>query len=195
MPFPTVSNWPQGLLDIFASSRIKNTSAESRYYGPYDRLFNYAVIEGSFTFFLAPQTIPDETSPRDAVDFVVFMVVLNQEQKPVLIMEIKDDRWANEPDKRQRADTQMRQRYDQMLVHCPIPRLYGLSLLGTSLRVYCGDKNTGEVTPQYVGRPHMDRILPPDFLEGQWDVDILSQNGLKKIQEIVAYIKAEAARV
>jgi hypothetical protein len=46
-----------GLLDIFVSSRIKNTSAESRYYGPYDRLFNYAVIEGSFTFFLAPQTI------------------------------------------------------------------------------------------------------------------------------------------
>lgn len=79
--------------------------------GPYGRLFNYAVIEGSSTFFLARQTTPDETSPH-AVDFVMFMVVLNGEQKPVLIADIKDDRWVNKPDKRQRADVQMRQRYD-----------------------------------------------------------------------------------
>jgi hypothetical protein len=163
MPFSTDVNWPQGLLDIFNVSRNRNVLLESRYYGPYDRLFNYAVIEGSFTFVLAPQTSPDETSLREAVEFVVFMVVLNQEQKPVLIVGIKDDRWANAPDKRQRADTQMRQRFDQMLPNCAIPRLYGLSLLGTSLRVYCGDKVTGEVTPHYVGRPDVDRILPPDF--------------------------------
>ena len=192
MPFSTDLNWPQGLLDIFEISRSQNTSLDSRYYGPYDRLFNYAVIEGSFTFFLSRQTTPDETSPLDVVDFVVLMVVLNREQKPVLIAQIKDDRWANKPDKRQRADAQMRQRYDEMLAKSPIPRLYGLSLLGTSLRVYCGDKDTGEVTPHYVGRPHMDRILPPGFLDGGWDVDILSQDGLRKIQEIVAYIKAEA---
>ena len=66
------------------------------------------MIEGSFNFFLAPQTSLDGTSARDAVDFVVFMVVLNQKQKPVLTAEIRDDRWANGPDKRQRADTQMR---------------------------------------------------------------------------------------
>jgi hypothetical protein len=195
MPFSTDVNWPQGLLDIFSVSRNQNALLESRYYGPYDRLFNYAVIEGSFTFFLAPQTAPDETSPRDAVGFVLFMVVLNQEQKPVLIAEIKDDRWANKPDKRQRADAQMRQRFEQMLPNCAIPRMYGLSLLGTSLRVYCGDTVTREVTPHFVGRPDVDRILRPDFLEGQWDLDILSPDGLRKMQEIVAYIKAEAAKV
>ena len=195
MPFSTDVNWPKGLLDIFNISRNKNAPLQSRYYGPYDRLFNYAVIEGSFTFFLAPQTAPDETSTRDAVDFVVFMVVLNQEQKPVLIAEIKDDRWANEADKRRKADTQMRERFDQMLPNCAIPRLYGLSLLGTSLRVYCADKVTGEVTPQFVGRPNVDRILPRNFLEGQWNLDILSLAGLRKMQEIVAYIKAEAAKV
>jgi len=193
MPFSTDANWPQGLLNIFNISRNRNGSLESRYYGPYDRLLNYAVVEGSFTFFLAPQTSPDETSTRDSVDFIVFMVILNEEQKPVLFAEIKDERWANEPDKRQRADTQMRQRYDQMLPKCPIPRLYGLSLLGTSLRVYCGDKVTGDITPHFVGRPHPDRILPLDFLTGQWNLDILSQDGLRKMQEIVAYIKTEVA--
>ena len=192
MPFSTDVNWPQGLLDIFND---QNALIESRYYGPYDRLLNYAVIEGSFTFFVAPQTASHETSPRDTIEFVVFMVVLNQEQKPVLIAEIKDDRWANKPDKRQRADAQMRQRFDQMLPNCAIPRLYGLSLLGTSLRVYCGDKVTGEVTPHFVGRPNVDRILPPNFLERQWDFNILSPDGLRKIQEIVAYIKVEAAKV
>lgn len=160
MPFSTDANWPQGLLNIFNISRMQNMAVKSRYYGPYDRLFNYALIDGSFTFFLAPQTAPDETSPHDAVDFVFFMVVLSQEQKPVLIADIKDDRWVNVPEKRQRADTQMRQHYDQMLPNCPIPCLYGLSLLGTSLRIYCGDKATGEVTPHFIGRPYVNRILP-----------------------------------
>ncbi|KAF9234173.1 hypothetical protein BU15DRAFT_52959 [Melanogaster broomeanus] len=196
MPFSTDANWPQGLLNIFNVNRNQDAPLESRYYGPYDRLFNYAVIEGSFTFYLAPQSAPDfDTSPRDAVDFVVFLVVLNQQKKPVLIAEIKDDRWANESDKRQRADAQMRQRYDQMLFNCPIPRLYGLSLLGTSLRVYCGDTVTGDVTPDFVGRPNAHRVLPLDFLRGEWDLDILSSDGLKKMQEIVAYIKAETANV
>jgi len=195
MPFSTDVNWPQGLLNIFNISRNQNVPFESRYYGPYDRLFNYAVTEGSFTFCLAVQTAPDDTSPCDPVDSVVYMVVLNQEQNPVLIAEIKDDRWANVADKRQRADTQMRQRFDQMVYDCPIPRLYGLSLLGTSLRVYCADKVTRQVTPQYVGRPDVNRTLPPDFLEGQWGVDILSPDGLRKMQEIVAYIKVEAAKV
>lgn len=135
MPFSTDANWPQGLLDIFNVCRSQNRPLEFRYYGPYDRLFNYAVIEGSFTFTLALRTVQDETSPRDDVDFLAFMVILNRDQQPVLIAEIKDDKWANEPDKRQRADAQIRQRYDQMLFHCPIHRLYGLSLLGTSVRV------------------------------------------------------------
>ena len=195
MPFSTDAHWPHGLLDIFNISRNRNAAIESRYYGAYDRLFNYDVVEGSFAFFLAPQTAPDDTSPRDSVDFIVFLVILNQQQQPILLAEIKDDNWVNEPDKRQRADTLMRQRYDQMLFSCPIPRLYGLSLLGTSLRVYYGEKDTGEVTPEFVDRPHARRVFPPDFLEEEWDLDILSADGFAKIQEIAAYIKAEVAYV
>jgi hypothetical protein len=188
-------NWPQGLLNIFNVGRNQIAALESRYSGPYDRLFNYALTEGSFTFFLTRQITPDETSPSDAVVFVVSMAILNQDQKPVLIVEIKDDTWANLPDGREKADTQMRQRYKQMLHDCPIPRLYGLSLLGTSLRVYYADKDAGDITPHLISHPVGDYILPRDFLEGQWDLDILSQEGLKKMQEIVAYIKLEAAKV
>ena len=178
------TNWPQGLLNIFNISRNQNTSLDSRYYGPYDRLFNYAVIEGSFTFFFTPQIAPDETSARDAVDFVVFMVVLNQEQKPVLFVEIKDDGWADKSNRRQRADTLMRHRYDQMLFDC-------LPFVFTSIV----EIRSGEITPDFVGRPHANRILPLNFLEGQWNLDILSPDGSTKMQEIVAYVKAEADNV
>ena len=78
----------------------------------------------------------------------------------------------------------MRQLYDQTLYNCAIPRLYGLSLLGTSLRVYCADKVTGDITPHFIGHSDVNHILPRDFLEGQWDLDIFP-----------AYIKVEAAKV
>ena len=195
MPFATDTEWPQGLVKIFNIARKRNLEHESRYYGPYDRLFNYAIVEGAFNLLLAPQTSPDEDSLRDSADFVVFLVVLDDQQKPVLIAEIKDDAWANLPYKRQRADAQMRHQYEQVLLDCPIPRLYGLSLLGTSLRVYCGEKDTYSLIPHFVGPPNVDDLLPRDFLEGQWDIDILSQEGFNKMQEIVAYIKAEVDKV
>jgi hypothetical protein len=43
MTFSTDAHWPHGLLDIFDISRNENAPLESRYCGPYDRLFNYAM--------------------------------------------------------------------------------------------------------------------------------------------------------
>lgn len=199
MPFPTDTNWPKGLLSIFDVCRNQKptvmTPFVARYYGPYDKLLNYAMIEGSFAFFLAPQAVPDETSLQDNLNLVISLVIFNQDQKPVLFAMIQDDGWARTPHMRQKADTLMRQRYEQMLYDCPIPHLYGLCLLGTSLRVYCGDKDTGKITPRFVGRSNRKFTLPLDFLEGEWDLDFLSPDGLKKMQEIAAYIKTEAANV
>ncbi|KIL55291.1 hypothetical protein M378DRAFT_173746 [Amanita muscaria Koide BX008] len=87
----------------------------------------------------------------------------------------------------------MRQRYDSMLRNCPLPRLWGLSLLGTSLRVYAGEVATGELEPAFVGRPSTNHILPYDFLEGGWNIDILSQEGFNKMKEIVEEIIRSAA--
>lgn len=76
------------------------------------------------------------------------------------------------------------------LLDCPIPHLYGLSLLRASLRVNPGDKVTGEVTPHFVDHPDMNRILPSDFLGGAVELDILFPDRLKKMQEIAPCIKA-----
>jgi hypothetical protein len=62
MPFSTDTTWPPGLINIFnlrRESRNQNSAFESRYYGAYDRLFNYAVIQGSFNFILAIQPTID----------------------------------------------------------------------------------------------------------------------------------------
>jgi hypothetical protein len=75
-----------------------------------------------------------------------------------------------------------------MLRDCPLPRLWGLSLLGTSLRVYCGDVVTGDVEPAFENRPSPGRIFPRKFLEGAWNIDILSQEGFAKMKEIVGDI-------
>jgi hypothetical protein len=196
MPFSTDTNWPQGLLSIFNICRNQEptgmTPLEARYYGPYDKLLNYAMIEGSFAFFLAPQALRDETA--NVLVYYVSLVVYDQDQKPVLFAIIKDDGRAKGGLARQAADTLMRLRYDQMLHDCPIPHLYGLCLLGTSLRVYCGDKDTGKITPDFVGHNRPEFCLPSNFLKGEWNLDILSQEGLKRMQEIVRYIKAEVER-
>ena len=160
----------------------------SRYHAPYNRLFHRCVIEDEFSLMLLAEASFDQLASFEPVDCGLFMVLINLEEEPFLFAEIKDDGWVDEPDKRWRADIQMRRRFDEMLDKCPLPRLYGLSLLGTSLRVYSCDKATRLMNPRV---PKEDRT----FLEGQWDVDLLSQEGFQKFQDIVAYIKAESEKV
>ena len=193
MPFPTDATWPAGLLTIFEICRRQLQPLENRYYGPYNKLLTYCFGPDSFEYFVAPQNPSSASSPRDTIDFVVFLVVFDAHRRPVLIAEIKDDSWVDRADLRFNADDQMRQRYDAMLADCPIPRLWGLSLLGTSLRVYSGDVHSGALQPEFEDRPSHSHTLPRDFLAGSWSMDILSQEGFAKMREIVGDILASVA--
>ncbi|KAG8975423.1 hypothetical protein FRC05_005753 [Tulasnella sp. 425] len=188
MPFISADGWPVGLLTIFDHARAKRTSFESRYYGPYDKLLNYCFGD-DFTFYVAPQNPPRDGS-RDAVDFIVFFVVFDSDDKPVMVVEVKNDGWAEKAELRYRADSQMRDKYALMLDECPNLRLWGLSLLGTSVRVYCADKESYELQPPAIPHPDPSRILLPTFLAGEWNMDILSQEGFAKMKEIVTDIMA-----
>ncbi|KIK04009.1 hypothetical protein K443DRAFT_94062, partial [Laccaria amethystina LaAM-08-1] len=176
-----------GLLTVFEHGRAKHSMFQNRYYGPYDKLLNYCFGSG-FTFYVARQSPPASDS-HNTVNFVVFLVVFNSDDKPVLIVGVKNDSWAQKAELRYRADKQMRDQYGLMLDDCPTPRLWGLSVLGTSLRVYCGDKASYEVTPQAIPRPEpLSRVLSPSFLAREWDLDLLSQEGFEKMKEIVTDI-------
>lgn len=187
MSFQQDNTWPAGLLTIFEHARAKHTAFENRYYGPYDKLLNYC-FGNSFKYYVAPQCHPRDDS-RDAVDFIVFFVVFNEDDRPVLIVEVKDDSWAQKAELRFRADKQMRYHYSLILDECPLPRLWGLSLLGTSMRIYCGGTQSYEVTPEAIPRPGpCTRVLPPTFLAGEWNLDILSEKGFAEVKEIVVDI-------
>lgn len=168
-----------------------------RYYGPYNRLLNYALTDNSFTFFISPQRLAyAEPFPPESVYPELGLVVCNQDYNPFLFAVIKDDSWATKPYTRLMADAQMREQYFAYQLDYPIPpsQLYGLSLLGTSLRVYCYDKNTDKLAPDIVDCPDANHLLPDNVLEGEWDLDILSPDGLRKMQEIVAYINTEVTK-
>ncbi|KIJ36795.1 hypothetical protein M422DRAFT_50917 [Sphaerobolus stellatus SS14] len=151
VPFLTDNTWPAGLLTIFEHGRQRHATFENLYYGSYDKLLNYC-FGSDFTFYIAPQNLPADNS-REAVDFILPLVVFNNNDQPVLIVEVKDDSWAQKAEFRYRADKQMRENYQLMLDDCPTPRLWGLSLLGTSMRVYCGDKDTYMITPPSMPHP------------------------------------------
>jgi len=194
MPFSTDTAWPQGLRAIFDICRQQRKTLENRYCGPYDKLLNYC-FGNSFQYFVARHCPPSYGDPTllDIVDFEVFLVVFDANHRPVLFAEIKDDGWAHKADCRFNADELIRRQYDAMLNDCPLPRLWGLSLLGTSLHVYCGTVATGAIKPNFMPRPDPGHVLAPDFLEGAWDIDILSPEGFNKMKEIIMDVFAAAA--
>ncbi|KAJ7471977.1 hypothetical protein FB451DRAFT_312077 [Mycena latifolia] len=184
MPFSTDTAWPLPLQTIFDVSRAIRGTLEDRYSGPYDKLLNYC-FDG-FDNFLAPAPTRDDAT--EAVDFVVSLVVMNRHRQPVFLIQIQNDFNLASPSKRSVADQQMRSRYDDLLYNCPLPVLYGLSVMGTNMRVYTGDTAAMSLDPPRVATSP-DRVLDRKHLEGAWNVDILSTEGFAKMKEIVHFIK------
>ena len=65
---------------------------------------------------------------------VIYYIVFDANYHPMLILDIEDDSWVDEADLCFKADNHIRQGLKSMSASCPLPRLWGLSLLGTSLR-------------------------------------------------------------
>jgi len=195
MSILTDASWPAGLRRIFDIFRREFQPREKRYHGSYTTLLAYCFGHNLFDFIVSLDPPPLESVPYDADDFILSFIVFDAHcypARPVLIVEIRDDTWVNEARARFEADEQMRQRYNVMATDCPLPRFYGLSLLGTSLRVYVRDVATGEIEPTFTNLPSPVHTLPDDFLEGGWNVDIFFQEGFTtgKTKEIVGDIIA-----
>jgi len=183
----TDSTWPDGLLTIFQICRENRELLDTQYYGPYTKLLSYCFGKG-FEFFVAPQN-PQYDRWKDGIAGpVVLLVVFDAKHRPVLFAEVWDDKWTEYDYGRFEADALMRQRLDEMNSECPVPRLWGMSLFGTSLRVYYCDIATGAVTPTFEEPLIPDTVL--NFLEHGWDMDILSQEGFETMKEIVTNIVA-----
>jgi hypothetical protein len=174
---------------MFDSVRTERTPFEDRWNGPYDKLLNYCFGE-SRDFYVAVKNVSSDV--RYSKDIILFMVVFNSKRKPVFIVEVNDDGWVENVELRCRADEQMRRRYLFMLDQCPLPRLWGLCLLGASARFYCGDRISRDLQPSPVRRPDPLGVLPRDFLAGEWAIDITTNEGFAKMKEVIADILANS---
>jgi len=104
-----------------------------QYYGPYITLLT-DLFPHVQHFQVAPQFKGPFTP--GSVDFTVIYIVTKR-KVPVFFIEVKPYVHLQSPGKRGDADEQMRRRFRDLVVgSSPIPKLYGVSAMGTCLSIY-----------------------------------------------------------
>jgi hypothetical protein len=103
----------------------------------------------------------------------------------VLIIDIRDESQAYSTHSHLEVDHHLQQLVKSIHTECPLPQLYGMSFLGTSVHVYVHDAIMGEIKPT---KAPITGCIPHNFLEGGWDINILSQKGFDIMKEIVGEI-------
>lgn len=144
----------------------------ANYNGLYTMILLYCFDAFQGQLFVAPE--------KHAFNSLYLPIRGGQDFLPMLITHVQSD---VSPRGRVEADKFMRQKYNTLLSPgtCPLSRLWGLSFVGPSLRVYRGDVATGTVVPPL-----------DDHIEEAWNIDILSPAGFMKMKEIVRDV-ADAA--
>ena len=150
----------------------------------------YCFSPDSFDFFVAPQA-PE--LDLDIFNLVLYLIVFDAHSCPVLIADVRDDSWGNRADLdlHYRADYQICCWFNFMYQDCPLPCFWGLSLLGTSLCVH-SDFATRSIELHFIDCPSPGHALPHDFLGDDWNIDILSEEGLTKMRQVVQDILTNA---
>ncbi len=154
--------WPEYIINFASSAKVSGY-----YFGLYNKLL--------FNLFRPPDfMLAPEKSDFDTIYFIIY----TKDYRPLLIVNVQNDVSLHAQIK---ADQQMRQRYDALLTKCPLSHLWGMSFVGTALRVYCGDVTTGSVVPP-----------SEDHLEQAWNIDLLSPEGFAKVKQIVKLVQDSA---
>ncbi|KAF9043567.1 hypothetical protein BDZ89DRAFT_1155968 [Hymenopellis radicata] len=180
--FENATMWPPQLLAAFAAER-EGSQHESRYYAPYNKLLNW--MFPSWDYSVVPHAVTGIHSENIIYSIALFVM---SRGKLVMLLDMKDDGWIARGSTRDRAEVQIRHLFYDNFNSCSLPILYGISALGTTLRVYKGNPATYEIQPpgRWLALP--GTVLPPHFLENQWSVELLSQEGFDEMKKIAAYI-------
>lgn len=174
--------WSDNILQRFNS--IPANPRENDYYAPYNKLLNY-IFPPDTEFTVVPQSYPVPES-RDSIDFVIEYLIEVQ-NKPVLILEIKSPSNIKFLSKRQEADNQIRRRLRDIADLCPLDKLYGISAFGTDIRAYNIDKNY-DILPERI--PEDQKRIIDTAPKDQWNIDILTLEGSKVLEDIFNYVKS-----
>ena len=160
------------------------TKDESEFYGPYNTLLT-DLFPHQEHFQVAPQYKGPVTP--GSVDFTTIYIV-RKRKCPVFFIEIKPFVKLDTPSTREEADTQMRKRFNAIVDrNLVIPKLYGVSAMGTCLAVYEYSQEMG-VLPLAIPRDleSVNDVTPAD----RWTLELLEPAGEAKMRELVALVKA-----
>ena len=168
-----------------------------RFYGAWTTLLHEAFQHMGLPFFVRPKQadVPDDLKriPGQSVD----LIVCDAEGRPVLVVIVQDVLLLKFPRKREEADVVARARLGGMdgMYDAPksLPRFYGLCAFGQRCRIYETDVQTGRITPGFVHRQDPEGAIPVDFLDGAFNVDVLSASGFESIRRVVEDIAGSLA--
>ena len=72
--------------------------------------------------------------------------------------------------------------------------LFGISLLGTRMRLYTWDQTNSQISPPVVPFPSLDiPDIPDSYLKGEWAMDLLMPDGCAAFLQVVLDIKGRYA--
>ena len=174
--------WPSYVWDIF-NTVDETTTKEWEYYAPYNILLNY-LFPATERFYVSPQhqglVVPG------SIDFSVIYVV-HRNKTPIFFLEIKPHSHLNKESTRQATDQQMRGRVGPLFDTRTIPKLYGISALGTKLSIYEFMHATDAVTPHNIPEDpdFVTDVAPKDW----WSYELFEEEGEAKVCEIATEMR------
>jgi len=161
----------------------QTTTNEWEYYGPYNSLLNH-LFPPSDDFEVCPYY--KGPALPGSIDFTTIYVV-RWNKTPIFFIEIKPYPDLDHISPRKAADSQMRSRVVELSDVIAIPKLYGISALGTRLSVYEFTRGTRELTPHAI--PDNPNKLTDVAPKAWWKYGLFEEEGEAKVREIVAEVK------
>ena len=166
------------------------TTDETEYYGPYNTLLTDIFPHAEYF-----QIIPQYKGPvtPGSIDFTTIYIV-RKRKCPVFFIEIKPFPHLDDISTREKADQQMRDRFVNIIGrNLVIPKLYGISAMGTRFSVYVYNKETNVLLPPSIARDAMyvTDVAPAD----RWNHELLEDDGEQKMREFVSEVKVMCEKI
>lgn len=183
----STSPLPELIREAFRLAQPDGRLDGSRFYGPYNMLLNYLFpMEGSY--MVSPQSnFPGQSKSTNST--MTFIVTHNGH--PVLFVEVRPSSHVDRVSSRESADKQMRKRFKDLVADTQVPKLYGMSVLGTRVCFYSYRKEGvagygGGIFPRTL---QGDKDMATDTAPaGRWQTDVLDPDGIKTLGNIVGHI-------
>jgi hypothetical protein len=176
-------SWPPKLITLFELVNPATTD-ETEYYGPYNSLLHF-LFPFSDDYEVAPQ-FKGPITPG-SIDFTMIYVI-QKKKMPVFFVEIKTESALLADSNRALADNQMRERFLVLRYRLEIPKLYGISAMGTKFAVYEYEKATQKLLPEAI--PADTLYLVNTAPEERWKHSILEPEGAAHFRSIVENVKS-----